>query len=208
MIQVVINQKNGTNLTIGHFFSLVCDSNMHIHYYCYAAFLGLPKKMNTDLQNIHFVCCSNEVGCLELAEGFIQDLVKLESEGIVVYDCYQKTDVLLLAPVIAIIGDNYRASEIVSHMGNSANKFCRMCMVCIDNRQFTNNTGKCVLHTQCDKTATPHRVSTARTKKSSQSQIAQIQLAVGQQQTKQLQTKYGLYGHYNPLFQLSVDLYK
>ena len=86
--------------------------------------------MNTDLQNIHFVCCSHEVGCLELAEGFVQDLLKLESEGIVVYDAHLKTNVLLLAPVIAVIGDNYRASEVVSQMGSSANRFCRMCMVC------------------------------------------------------------------------------
>ncbi len=66
---------------------------------------------------------------MELAEGFIHDLVQLE-EGVVMYDALLKTNVLVGAPVILIIGDNPRASEILSHMGSTANKFCRMCMVC------------------------------------------------------------------------------
>ncbi len=55
---------------------------------------------------------------MELAEGFIHDLVQLE-EGVVMYDAHLKTNVLVRAPVILIIGDNPRASEILSHMGST-----------------------------------------------------------------------------------------
>ena len=95
---------------------------------------GLPKKQNGDLHNIHLITCSNQLSCLELAEGFIEDLVKLESEGIVMYDAHLQSEILIIAPVIFIISDNPRASEIVSHMGNSANKYCRMCTVSIQGK--------------------------------------------------------------------------
>ena len=52
--------------------------------------------------------------------------MKLETEGI---DAHIQCEVLLVAPVMAVLGDNPRASEVVSHMGSSANKFCRMCGV-------------------------------------------------------------------------------
>ncbi len=42
---------------------------------------------------------------MELAEGFIHDLIQLE-EGVVMYDAHLKTNVLVRAPVILIIGDN------------------------------------------------------------------------------------------------------
>ncbi len=96
---------------------------------CALLIIGLPKKQNRDLNNIHLITCSNKLLCMELAEGFIHDLVQLE-EGVVMYDALLKTNVLVRAPVILIIGDNPRASEILSHMGSTANKFCRMCMVC------------------------------------------------------------------------------
>ncbi len=69
------------------------------------------------------------MGCIDLAEGFIEDLVKLESEGIAVFDAHLQCEVLLLAPVIALICDNPRASELTSHLGSAAKHYCRMCMV-------------------------------------------------------------------------------
>ena len=64
-----------------------------------------------------------------MADGFIDDLVKLETEGVVTNDAHLRTDVLVISPVITVMADNPRASEILSHMGSTANKFCRMCMV-------------------------------------------------------------------------------
>ena len=55
--------------------------------------------------------------------------MKLEIEGTAVYDAHLQCEVLLVAPVMDVLGDNPSASEVMSHMGSSANKFCRMCMV-------------------------------------------------------------------------------
>ena len=44
-----------------------------------------------DLQNIHYITCSNEVSYKKLAEGFILDLVWLEAEVIIVYDSHKRS---------------------------------------------------------------------------------------------------------------------
>jgi len=49
---------------------------------------GLPRKVNSRLDNIHFLCASNNVGCLQMAKPLVDDLVKLEKEGLHVYDAY------------------------------------------------------------------------------------------------------------------------
>lgn len=37
--------------------------------------------------------------------------------------------VLVVAPLMCILADNSRASELLNHLGASARKYCRMCMV-------------------------------------------------------------------------------
>ena len=129
MTAAAIRAKNGTSLTIGYFYLQVWWVCATTTLFSSVTIAGLPKALNTDLRNLHLITCSNEVSPLELAEGFISDLVRLETEGIAVYDAHLECEVLLIAPVLAILGDNPRALEVVSHMGSSANKFCRMCMV-------------------------------------------------------------------------------
>ena len=34
-----------------------------------------------------------------------------------------------MAPVLCVLADNARASELINHMGSSARQFCRMCNV-------------------------------------------------------------------------------
>lgn len=87
---------------------------------------GLPRSVNSQLENIHFLCASNRVGCLDLAKPLADDLLMLESEGIVTYDALYKEEVLVVAPVICAIADN---PDITNHMGTSARMFCRMCHV-------------------------------------------------------------------------------
>lgn len=67
-----------------------------------------------------------------MTQPLVDDLQKLESRGIVVYDAFLKESVLLVAPVICMIGDNPRQSEIMNHAGTNAKKFCRICMVTND----------------------------------------------------------------------------
>lgn len=107
---------------------------------------GLPRHENAKLSNIHFISCSNRAPCMDLCAPIAGDLLLLEERGIVAYDAFLKKDVRVIAPVIAFICDNPRASEITNHMGSNALKFCRMCMVylyhfAISIVIITHNTG-------------------------------------------------------------------
>ncbi len=85
---------------------------------------GLPRHHNSQLHNIHFLSCSN---CMEMTMPIAQDLRRLE-EGVVMYDSFERRDVLVIAPVIAVLADNPRHSEVLNHMGSSGNCYCRICM--------------------------------------------------------------------------------
>lgn len=89
---------------------------------------GLPRKENAKLHNIHFIAASNTVNAVEMSEPITNDLLKLE-DGIVMFDAAMKQDVLVVAPVLCIMADNVRASELTNHCGSSANKNCRICQV-------------------------------------------------------------------------------
>lgn len=84
----------------------------------------LPKEYARD---IYFIC-SNRTNAVQMSEPLVNDLLSLE-KGIHVYDCLTKSEVLVLAPVISILCDNVRASEIVNHLGSTAIKLCRICDV-------------------------------------------------------------------------------
>ena len=60
----------------------------------------------------------------------VRELNNLSLEGPVVCDTHLKQDVMVIAPVIGVICDNPRASEIFNHAGSSAKHYCRMGMVC------------------------------------------------------------------------------
>ncbi len=90
---------------------------------------GLPRSTNSQLENIHFICASNKVDCLNMAEPVVEDLLVLENDGMLMYDSKFGEDILVVAPVLLALADNPRASDFVNHMGTSAKFFCRMCMV-------------------------------------------------------------------------------
>ncbi len=90
---------------------------------------GLPWQENAKLENIHFICTSNHVTAFEMAGPLVDDLHKLEKEGIVAYDVHLQMNVLAVAPIITVLGDNPRSSELTSHLGAAAKLFCRMCTV-------------------------------------------------------------------------------
>ena len=92
---------------------------------------GLPRAENSQLENIHFICCSNETSSIEMAEPIVKDLSRLETHGIIVYDAHLKRDVLVVAPVLCALCDNPRAAELLNHQGSTTRKFCRMCLVSI-----------------------------------------------------------------------------
>ena len=92
---------------------------------------GLSRKDNAKLYNIHFVCCSNKLSILDMAQPIVTEMILLEERGIVVYDAHLKKDVLVLAKPMFCMCDNPRAAEISSHLGSSAKRYCRKCQVAI-----------------------------------------------------------------------------
>ena len=89
---------------------------------------GLLRSENAKLHNIHFITCSNRVGVLEMASPVVEDLKQLE-KGVIDYDTFLQKEVFLISPVLAVLADNPRHSELLNHCGGSANKYCRICMV-------------------------------------------------------------------------------
>lgn len=77
---------------------------------------GLPKNENAKAENIHLIAASNKVAALEMSENIASDLIKLEEEGVVIYDAHLKQECLVISPVICFLCDNVRASELVNHM--------------------------------------------------------------------------------------------
>ena len=91
---------------------------------------GLPRSENSKLENIHFLAASNQASALELMDGpLVKDLDMLSTTGCVAFDAYLQQSVLVLAPILCMIGDNPRISELLNHNGSNARLFCRMCMV-------------------------------------------------------------------------------
>ena len=96
---------------------------------CCVVVSGLSRKLNAQLHNIHFVCCSNKLSILEMSQPIASEMLQLEHEGVVVYDAFLGRDILLLPRPLCFICDNPRAAEISSHLGSSAKRFCRKCKV-------------------------------------------------------------------------------
>ena len=92
-------------------------------------FAGLPKNENSKMKNIQLLSTSNQVSALEMADPIVNDLPKLEQDGIEVYDASLRQRVHVIAPVICMIGDNPRSAELLNLSGCSAIKYCRLCLV-------------------------------------------------------------------------------
>ncbi len=77
---------------------------------------GLPRHENMQLRTIHFITCSNQVSLLDMAKPIASDYVRLE-EGVSLYDSCLQKQVMVIAPIIALLADNPRHSELVNHAG-------------------------------------------------------------------------------------------
>jgi len=65
---------------------------------------------------------------LQMLRPLKAELLNLE-RGVLMHDVFLAKEVLVVAPVLLVKCDNPRASELLGHMGSSANKFCRICLV-------------------------------------------------------------------------------
>ena len=95
----------------------------------YLLLAGLPRRLNSKVENIHFLCTSDSMSALDMANPIANELILLESSGLEVYDALH---VLVIAPILLFIADNPTASQLLNHLGGSAIKYGRICMVCIE----------------------------------------------------------------------------
>ena len=64
-----------------------------------------------------------------MAPPIADELKLLETDGIVGFDAFLQVKVLVVAPVMCVICDNPRASEVTNTLGPSSRMFCQICMV-------------------------------------------------------------------------------
>ena len=94
--------------------------------------------MNAQFENMHLFCVSIKVCHLEMAISMVDDL-KVLQYGVwcmcmvygvwCMFDAYLNREVLVLAPVMACMCDNPRASEVVGHLRGSPNACYRQYLV-------------------------------------------------------------------------------
>ena len=92
---------------------------------------GLSRHENSKISNLHLCCCSDVVSAMEMSEAIANDLKHLENEGAEAYDVHLQQMVIIVSPLMCLVADNPRASEVLSHLGGAARKYCRMCTVSI-----------------------------------------------------------------------------
>lgn len=174
-------------------------------YWC-LLLAGLPRHENAKLSNIHFIGCSNQANCMEISAPIAGDLLLLEQRGIIAYDALLQKQVRVIAPIIVFTGDNPRASEILNHLGSSANKFCRMCLVGICLTMIWVDTYTACL--QADKDISPDQVGELRTKDQSVQLIRGIQELQTETRRVEARKRCGLKESTNYLISLPCDLYR
>ncbi|KAL5488742.1 hypothetical protein EMCRGX_G017729 [Ephydatia muelleri] len=115
-------------------------------------------------------------------------LTLLETEGVVVYDAYYEENVLVIAPLLCVICDNPRASQLLNNLGGAANKYCRFCTV--------------------DQRDTPHLIGEERTRSKTLQCIEMIQLQPTEAGKAAMSKEFGLRDVPNFLLHIPADLFK
>jgi len=144
---------------------------------------------------------------LQLIDPIVADLIKLEN-GVVMYDSFFEREVVVIAPVLCILCDNVRASELISHMGQSANKYCRVCKVSNQSAIISSYGYVIILILQTNKQINPSVIGEKRYKSQARTEISIIDHQPTEAQKREKRKKFGLKEGYNPLFKLSIDPYR
>ena len=115
---------------------------------------GLPRHENSKIPNLHFCCCSDVVSAMDMSEAIATELCKLENDGVEAFDAHLKEFVIVVSPLLCIVADNPLASEILNHLGGSARRYCRMCMVsttvqCTMSCMYNFKYYMCILYVPC-----------------------------------------------------------
>ena len=140
----------------------------------YLSFAGPPRHLNARIENINFVCSSNSVSSLDLSEPIAQQLTALETEGAFTFDASHQETVLVVAPLMCIVCDNPRASELLNHLGSATLKHCPWCMVSTMTVLYNIFYLSKTILFQTTRKENPDTLCALRTKDMALQQIAQI----------------------------------
>ncbi|KAI8360860.1 hypothetical protein EDC96DRAFT_226949 [Choanephora cucurbitarum] len=118
------------------------SGNLSKQYNLFDSYLVTPAAMSFDARcsknNTYFICTSNKkLSAVDMLPALVDDLEQLES-GVVMYSSVHKEGVFAVAPLLLIMADNYRHSELSMHTGSVAKCFCRKCLI----RQTKNKNPK------------------------------------------------------------------
>lgn len=82
------------------------------------SFLMIPAAMDFDdrneLENLHFIATSHDIKPTEMLDVLTNDLAMPET-GLRMYDAVEDEEIILLAPLLMIGGDDPRLSEMACH---------------------------------------------------------------------------------------------
>ncbi|KAL5510161.1 hypothetical protein EMCRGX_G005656 [Ephydatia muelleri] len=123
----------------------------------------------------------------ELCKPIAQQLTMLETDGVVVFDALNQEEVLVVAPVLCIVCDNPMASKNCNHLGSSALKYCRLCMV--------------------ERTGDPYVICEKRCKCRAVEQMSEIKAQRTEDAKVEKRNEYGLREDDNPLLDIPADIY-
>ncbi|KAI9356421.1 hypothetical protein BD770DRAFT_390206 [Pilaira anomala] len=100
--------------------------NVFDSYLMYLAAMPLEKR--TRRENAMFLCTSDKnLQAVNMLGPIVEDLKQLE-EGIEVYSYDHNDYVLLVAPLLMLMADNPRHSQLAMHKGTSSKAPCRKCL--------------------------------------------------------------------------------
>lgn len=85
------------------------------------------KQQNHQLNHIYLLCASNTATAVDMMSTIVKDLYTLQN-GVELFDAMSNQNVLVIAPVLAILCDNPSASQNLGHM--TGIMFSRLCLVC------------------------------------------------------------------------------
>lgn len=99
------------------------------HYCVYMTLRNLPREMLSHNYFVHFISASKEFTIPEQLASISKMIEATQREPMITWDSLENRQVRLRFEVISIVSDNPMASEIIDHIGQKGNHFCRRCEV-------------------------------------------------------------------------------
>ena len=130
MIQVGTDKNAGINFIAGASSLQAYQTMKTRSFTIYITFAVQTRSFSVFVKSFYDLNDSTfQVDCIEMSKPIVDELKMLEKDGVPLYDAFLQKEVLAVSPVLCIICDDPRASEVTNNMGPGSKMFCRMCML-------------------------------------------------------------------------------